>query len=271
MQLLIFLIASCLMTQDVDELLQGVARALKQGQNQEALALAEKAVQADAKNPRALLARGLAYEALQKHAEAVADFGQVIALDPKAAEAYNRRGSERLKQGKIAEAVADFDKFLELRPQEYSGHWKRGIALYYLGKFDEGRKQFGAYEQVDANDVENAVWHFLCNARLVGVAKARAQLLKVGNDKRVPLMQVYALFKGEAKPDDVLAAATAGQPPAAELRSRLFYAHLYLGLYYEAAGDAKRALEHLSKAAGEHYLPGYMGDVARVHVELRKK
>src|SRR5438105_1745593 len=84
------------------------------------------------------------------------------------------------------------------------------------------------------DDVENAAWHFLCVARLSGLAKARASLLPITNDSRVPMMQIYALFAGKAKPDDVLAAAKAGTPTAAQLRRQLFYANLYLGLYYEA-------------------------------------
>jgi lipoprotein NlpI len=264
-------LTACAAAQRGDDLLKAVAQALAQGKSEEALALAEKAVAADAKSPQTYLARGMVYEALQKHAEAVADFSKAIELDPKAAEAYNRRGSERFKQGKVAESLADFDKFLELRPDEYPGHWKRGITLYYLGKYDEGRKQFQGYEKVDTNDVENAVWHFLCNARLVGVAKARAELLKIGKDKRVPMMQVYALFKGEIKPADVLAAANAGAPPEAERKARLFYAHLYLGLYYDALGDTKAAREHMTKAATEYRVGHYMGDVARLHAENLKK
>jgi lipoprotein NlpI len=147
----------------------------------------------------------------------------------------------------------------------------RGISYYYAGRFEEGRKQFGAYEAVDTNDVENAVWHFLCNARLVGVEKARAELLRIGKDRRVPMMQVYDLFAGKAKAEDVLAAAGSGQPTGEELKGRLFYAHLYLGLYAEAAGDAKGALEHLTKAAEEYATGQYMWEVARVHVELRKQ
>src|SRR5262245_6022671 len=257
--------------QTADDLLEAAVKALKEGRHDEALAQADKAVQADPKRPPAYLVRGAAYEGLGRHAEAITDFDKAIALDSKLAEAYDHRGSERFKLGQIAESLADFNRFLELQPKERPGHWKRGISLYYLAKYDEGRQQFGAYEKVDTNDVENSVWHFLCNARLVGVEKARGQMLKIGKDRRVPMMEVYALFKGETKPDDVLTAARAGQPPAAQLKQRLFYAHLYLGLYYEALGDPKQALEHLTKAAQDYQVGHYMGDVARVHMELRKK
>jgi lipoprotein NlpI len=49
----------------------------------------------------------------------------------------------------------------------------------------------------------------------------------------------------------------------------LFYAHLYIGLYYEAAGDAKAAREHLERAVS-YRANHYMGDVARVHLGLMK-
>ena len=80
--------------------------------------------------------------------------------------------------------------------------------------------------------------------------------------------KVY-LSQGKLGVDDVLAAARAGNPPADELNDRLFYAHLYIGLYYEAAGDAKAAREHIERAVS-YRADHYMGDVARVHLGLMK-
>lgn len=251
-------------------LLEKAQTALAKGQTDQALALANQAVALDAKAPLPYLVRGTIYERLNRGKEAVADYTKVIQLDPKEADAYNRRGSEQFRLGHIAESLADFDRYLELRPAERPGHWKRGISCYYLGKFAEGQKQFEDGEKVFADDVENAVWQFLCAARRVGVDKARASLLKIGKDKRVPLMEVYALFGGKAKPADVLAAAQDGSPPPAELNVRLFYAHLYLALYADSRGDAKTALEQLTLAE-KHPIDHYMGDVARVHKALLEK
>ena len=139
------------------------------------------------------------------------------------------------------------------------------------GRYDEGRRQFEGYEKVDTNDVENAVWHFLCVARKDGLAKARASVLKIGKDRRVPMMQVYDLYRGALKPADVLAAAEAGEVAPMQRQQRLFYAHLYLGLYYDATGNKKQALEHMSQAADKYRITHYMGDVARVHEGLLRK
>lgn len=264
------LYGSALGADDVDALFQKARAALAQGQVEGALALANKAVAADPQSAKAYFIRGLAYEALRKHKEAITDFDKTIQLEPKAAEAYNRRGSEHFILGNITGSLADFDKFLTLRPEDRPGHWKRGITCYYAGRFDDGRKQFGVYEQVDTNDVENAVWHLMCAARVDGIEKARKSLLKIGKDRRVPLMEVYALFAGKLKPEDVLAAAEAGNPPAEQLKSRQFYAHFYLGLYYDMLGDKKRTLEHLTKAE-ETEAGGYMWEVARVHRRLLRQ
>jgi lipoprotein NlpI len=194
-------------------------------------------------------------------------YGRVLKIDPDRAEFYNRRGAEQFKAGRIDESIADFDKYIKLVPEARPGHWMRGISYYYAGRYDDGRLQFEGYQTVDDSDVENAVWRYLCMARDVGVDAARTGILKIGRDPRVPMSQVYDLFGGKAQPDDVLAAANAGQPAPAQLNERLFYAHLYLGLYHEAAGDAKQALEHIGRAADDHKIGHYMWHVARVHAE----
>ena len=257
--------------ESADELLAKAVAALKKGQAAEAVKLADQVIAADAKNSQAYYLRGLAHDAQREFKKSLEDFSKALELNPKAADALDRRGSAHFKLGNIKESVADFDKFIALKPEEEPGHWRRGISLYYAGKFAEGRKQFEGYEKVDTNDVENAVWHFICAAREVGVEKARAKMLKIGHDKRVPMMVVYELFKGKAKPEDVLAAAEADKVTPRERTQRLFYAHLYLGIWYETQGDAKKTLEHLTKAAEEHKIPGhYMWETARVHLELRR-
>jgi lipoprotein NlpI len=255
---------------DQEPILKKAKAALKEANFQEALNLAEQAISKNPKDFEGYLVRGVAYESLQRHAEAIQDFDKAVELNPKAAEAYDRRGSEHFKLGHIQESIKDFDKFLELRPEAKARHWKRGISYYYAGRFEDGRKQFEAYQTVDSNDVENAVWRCLCMAREVGVVKARADMLKIDKDSRVPMMKIYALFHGDAKPEDVLDAARQDQAKPEERNLRLFYARLYLGLYYDMSGDKKKALEHLA-AAEEPKIGGYMADVARVHRSLLEK
>ena len=209
----------------------------------------------------------------RKFADVLKALDKCLALDKDNAGGLQLRGCTHFMLGKFKESVSDFDRFIKLRPKEADGHWQRGISLYYAGKYAEGMKQFNAYQKVDSEgaDVENAVWHFLCAAKKDGLAKARKGVLKINKDDRVPMMKVYDLFKGTAKPADVMDAAKAGEVNEEMRKTRLFYAHLYLGLYHDATGDAKKAKEHLALAGGKYRIAHYMGDVARVHHELLAK
>ena len=51
----------------------------------------------------------------------------------------------------------------------------------------------------------------------------------------------------------------------------LFYAHLYLGLYFEALGEDKKSASHIKMAATDYRMDHYMGRVAQVHHSLRSK
>jgi len=166
------------------------------------------------------------------------------------------------RNGRIADSVKGFDRVAALVPNYAPQLWQRGIALYYAGSYKECRAQFESHGTVNPNDVENAAWHFLCVARAESPEKARAALLPVGRDPRIPMRQIYDMFRGGFAPEQLLAAA--GGSPEAQ-----FYAHLYLGLYFEALGKQESAREHINKAASDRYkVGGYMHDVARVHRQL---
>jgi lipoprotein NlpI len=192
------------------------------------------------------------------------------------ARAYADRGRLYFQLAQIKESVADFDSAIKLEPRTAPYLWERGIALYYAKRFDDGRKQFESHRLVNPNDVENSVWWYLCVAR-AGQAtpeqlkKAKTSLLPIQNDPRVPMMQIYSLFRGDGSVDVVFAAAQAGSPSKDELRNQMFYANLYVGLYFEAQGDAKQARNYIGQAAGKFSVDHYMGDVARVHMRLRRK
>ena len=187
------------------------------------------------------------------------------------ADAYYIRGRELLLVGRIQEAVDDLDLYASMRPDEEMRQWERGIAYYYNGQYEEGARQFALYQTYHDGDVENAVWHFLCTARHEGLDVARRQLMPVDHDPRVPLMEVFGLFQGNMEPDDVLDAARAGDPAPEILAAHLFYAHLYLALYYEALNQPDRTREYLVEATRP--LPDkapasrYMWRVAKLHLQ----
>ncbi len=208
--------------------------------------------------------------ALAHYRDAVAAIDRQIAQRPKDAANYQERGIVNFKRGEIAASIRDFDQYIALEPRAKISHWQRGISYYYAGRYDDGKRQFEGYQKYEPNDVENAVWRFMCMAKKDGIMAARKAILKIGDDRRVPMRQVYDLFKGDLKPADVLAAARAGKPAKERLNLQLFYAHLYVGIYYDLLGDRKQALAQMEDAVA-HPIGHYMWDVARIHRDLLKK
>lgn len=199
-------------------------------------------------------------------------FAALLATLPaqETAKEWVERGMDHFVAGEIAKSLEAFDKAVTLEPAVEPHLWQRGISQYYLGKFEEGRKQFEIHRKVNPNDVENAVWWYLCMARLGRRAEAQEKLLPVGPDERVPMTEVYALYSGKGSEKEVLAAMEQGKPSDRELRARRFYGYLYLGLYAEAMGNATKARAQVLKAVQQN-IGGYMWEVARTHLETKPK
>jgi lipoprotein NlpI len=178
-----------------------------------------------------------------------------------------REGVDAFYAAKPKESVAAFDKLIAIVPDSKPQLWQRGLSLYYTGDFKAGREQFETHQTVNTADVENAAWHFICVARAENVEAARKALIPIEGDTRVPMKQVHELFAGKATVEDVLKAAESGEGEA--LKNHRCYAHLYLGLYFEALGDEAKAKEHMLKAAKDFKMDHYMGKCAQVHVQLR--
>ncbi|HEY1375717.1 MAG TPA: tetratricopeptide repeat protein [Gemmataceae bacterium] len=263
--------AACLLpTARADEpsrLLADAASAFRAGKYDQAADLAQRAADAAPNDPTAPALAGRAYAAAGRYDAAVRAFTAALGRDPKQAAVYDARGDAHLKLGKFREAVADFDAFLAARPGRAPDHWRRGIALYCAGRYADGAKQFDLHRTVNPQDVENSAWHYLCTARAAGRETARKALLPVTGDARVPMPQVLEMFAGRLKPQDVIDAADRAGLAGDRLTAARFYARLYVGLFFEAEGDAAKAKEYLAEAVEKYKVPDYMWDVANVRLK----
>lgn len=253
------------------KLAEEAGAAYQGGKHKDAIDLAAKAIKLDPKNTAAHFVSGSALLATRDNEAAAAAFREVLKLDPKVVAAQDRLGDALLKLGKFDEAVAAFDAFLKERPKFAPDHWRRGIALYYAGKFKDGVDQFDLHRKVNPEDVENSAWHYLCNARANTPKKAREDLIPVTKDSRVPMAQVLQLYAGKLKPQNVLDAAENAKLGGEDLKEARFYANLYVALYYESEGDAKKTLEHLTTAVEKYKIGHYMWDVGAVHLKMLKE
>ena len=193
-----------------------------------------------------------------------------IGKSPESASAHQQRGVARFMSGQFQEAIADFDRVIELVPEQEAHHWQRGIADYYAEQYAKGVEQFELHQAVNPNDVENAIWHFICKAKANALESAQSALIPIKHDSRAPMMEIWRLFAGTETPEDVLQSAQRKGPSGIASRQSMCYAHLYLGLYYEATGQIFLSEQHIDLAANEYSMDNYMGKVAQVHQKLNK-
>ena len=180
---------------------------------------------------------------------------------PPSANAYVQRGMMQFKLGRIAASIDDFDRAEQISPTITPYLWQRGLSYYYAARFADGARQFEVDLQVNAHDVEETVWRYLCQAQLHGAETARQELLPVRNDPRPVMATVYELFAGACHVETLLAMAR-------DRRER-FYSRLYAGLYFEAQRDEERAQGCMTEAAAMQVFDDYMGWLAIVHQRRR--
>lgn len=189
---------------------------------------------------------------------------ETIRNQPNNHNAYIQRGMFYFKLAKISESIQDFDTAEKLNSKITPYLWQRGLSYYYAERFAEGAEQFEIDLTVNAQDVEETVWRYLCIARYLGVSEARNSLLSVKNDPRRIMGSVYDLFAGNCTTDDVLNIGKS------EGNKGNFYSHLYLGLYYEAGNNFELAQEYIVKAADTYKIDDYMWYLAQVHKKVRQ-
>lgn len=242
------------------------AAAVRAGNLTNALTIISDALRAEPKEARLWNFRAQLRSLSGDGSGAVTDLTEGLRLNPNSGFLHQERAIERFKLGQLNESLADFDRANALSPESVPYNWQRGIALYYGRRFAEGRKQFEQHQTVNSNDVENAVWHFLCVARAEGTNAAHQAFMDIRGDSRIPMAEIHDLFAGEAPPSEVWEAAEGVTGPPEEQRQARFHALLYLGLYADVMGQSNDARTYLKQAVTLAAPRDFMGHVARFHL-----
>ncbi len=202
----------------------------------------------------------------------LASLNAAVAQTPDDIKLRSQRGDVRLFLGRFREAIEDFERMIALDPAQDAPHWRLGIAYYFAGEHAKSAKQFEKYHAYDARDRENGIWKFLAQAKVDGLEKARAEMLAYTRFDREPFPSLYEMFAGRRAGEEVLAETkTKGLEGDAGV---MFFAHYYVGLNEALLGRKESAREHLRKAVtlfspqtARRGGPGYMWQVARLHLE----
>lgn len=103
----------------------------------EGLALIDKSLKVDARQPEVHHNRGLALHQLGRYEQALASFDRAIAQRAHYAEAHCNRAITLAELGRFAPAVADYDKAISLKPDYATAFYNRAIALERLQRYHD--------------------------------------------------------------------------------------------------------------------------------------
>ncbi|HUJ00663.1 MAG TPA: tetratricopeptide repeat protein [Usitatibacter sp.] len=116
--------------------------AATQGEHEDCVRLASRAIQANPRNAEALSNRGAALRALCRFDEALADYDRALALEPRSAAILNNRGVTLAALGRHREAVECYDRALEAEPKYARARHNRGLSRLMLGVFPDAWEDY---------------------------------------------------------------------------------------------------------------------------------
>jgi len=107
--------------------------------------LLRRALLLDPQSVAASYARAVILDALQRDAEALAGYDDLLALKPDHVDAHLRRGRLLARLGRFADAVASYDNAILIDRQQLDALISKGEALHHLGRFTEA---IACYDQI---------------------------------------------------------------------------------------------------------------------------
>ena len=103
---------------------------LEKGENEQAIAFFNRALEVNPKYADAYYNRGIAYRRQGLNELAISDYTKTLDLNPKEARAYVNRGNIYFDKGRHDDAISDYTKALELDPKDARIYYNRGVAYY---------------------------------------------------------------------------------------------------------------------------------------------
>jgi tetratricopeptide (TPR) repeat protein len=192
---------------------------------------------------------GYAYSALNRPADAKAEYERAITLDPKMASAYLNLGVTVLETDPAA-AIQALGKATELSPQDARAKWLLGSALERNGKLPDAIDQYQAARKLDDSDfkIRLALGHALLAAGRASEAESEYRAALGLHAADVELAQAHfglaeVLIAGKKLPEGAseLELYLKSQPNDANTRVERAAVLIDLNKYDEALAELDRA------------------------------
>ena len=244
------------------------------GDYDRAVEFISRAIEADPSEPRAYMARALAYSGMRQLDLALADMDRAISMKPDSEYACYLRGTIYAGKGQLDLAIEDFDRAVRLNgvySLAYTGRglarshkgeherglqdcnqaisldrksllarWGRGIVLLRMRSFKEASYDFIACISIKPENAFHHVNLYLAESHLPEDAKFRlAEFRKTLKDDHKWPAPVIRMFLGEITPDELITEASHVEKRKEIMR--FCEAYFYTGQFYLLKGEEQKA------------------------------
>jgi lipoprotein NlpI len=232
-----------------DDFARGISANL-QGDSALAVTSFSAALAADDLNPTLLPAayrgRAIANLRLKQCRLAVADLDEFLRLKPGDVQGLELRGTARVCTGEFADAETDLSQVIAAKPDR-SSYWGRGGLRWRMRAFAAAADDYGQVLRLQPGNSWTVLWLELSRARggVLDPQIGAQDVDQLGNDDwPVPLIK---LFVGQAKPEDIPAAAARGDTE--KVAYHQCEANFYVAEWWLARKDVASAKPLLAAAA----------------------
>jgi tetratricopeptide (TPR) repeat protein len=213
------------------------------GQHAQAIAELTKAIKRDRNNADAYSNRGAAYTDLGQLPEANADYNKTIEVDPKHATAYLNRGINYSTLGRRLEAIADFTKTLEFDPNNAKAYGNRGLSYFTSGQFAAAKEDLQKAISLSHDEKLKALIEGALKQIDDASRNASTNAVAVSVNAADYFNRGVANLRSGRNSE-----AAADLTKAIELNPRLTEAYLNRGIAYSGLGQHSQAISDSTKA-----------------------
>lgn len=245
---------------------RGNAHAAK-GDQAAAIADYDEAIKLDPKSAVAFNNRGTAYSAKGESDAAIADFSEAIKHNARFAPAYFNRANAYAEKGEADRAIADYTAAIKHNRRNVNAYIARGALYLASGEAAKAQADMKLAARLERRNAYAVLWQDIAErrAKQKGVLAKGAKGAK-GLDMKAWPAPVIRLFAGEAKPDDV--AAAADDPNPAMKEAHVCEASFYSGQFALIKGERDEAVK-LFQAAAKDCPRGFIEGIVAA-AELKK-
>jgi lipoprotein NlpI len=231
------------------------------GDNDNAIADYNQAIQLNPKDAAAFNNRGSAYFAKGNSDHAIADYSQAIQINPRDVGAYNNRGNAYYAKGDHERAIADYSQAIQIDPRNSRAYLSRGLANLYLGALPKTLNDLNQASALDPDDGYVALWLDIANKR--GRSVSRLAKATSASDLTKWPGPIIRFYLGKMTAAELQAATEA--PNSATKKAQVCEANFYSGevalqqrkrdqaiqLFRLAAADCPKSFLEYSSANAE--------------------